>query len=108
MRVRDTGSVPNRSNKAFVEELPNLVRERKMSLRTLAQLADVNPSHLSRVLRRADYKTPSADLVRRIAVALGLPHDYFPEFREAIVHEQVKLDAKLRDELYDRLRRRKH
>jgi transcriptional regulator with XRE-family HTH domain len=90
-----------------VDELPQLVQERQLSLRKLAQLADVNQSHLSRVLRRADYKTPSAELVRRVALALGLPQDYFPEFRESVVHDAVRADAKLRDELYDRLRRRR-
>ncbi len=73
-----------------------------MSLRKLAQRADVNPSHLSRVLRRANYKTPSGELVRRIALALDLPHDYFPEFRESVVFQTIKESEELRDELYER------
>ena len=92
-----------RTNRPFVEELPRLARERGLSLRKVAQAADVNPSHLSRVLRRTDYKTPSAELVRRVAVALDLPPDYFPEFRFAAVQEEVRRNAALRDELYDQL-----
>jgi transcriptional regulator with XRE-family HTH domain len=87
----------------FIEELPRLLREREMSLRTLASTVDISDSHLSRVLRRADYKTPSPDLTRRVALALGLPPDYFPEFREAYVVEQVGSDPKLRNDLYARL-----
>jgi transcriptional regulator with XRE-family HTH domain len=93
-----------RSNRPFVEELPELLRERGLSLRKLAQRADLNPSHLSRVLRRVDYKTPSGELVRRIAVALDLPYDYFPEYRASVVFEKISADGALRDELYERLR----
>ena len=91
-----------RTNRRFVEELPDLLLERKLSLRKLAQRADINPSHLSKVLRRVDYKTPSADLVRRIALALDLPEDYFPEYREGVVFDKIRQSDELRDDLYDR------
>jgi hypothetical protein len=58
-------------------------------------------------LRRADYKRASPELTRRIAVALGLPADYFAEFREAFVLERIKADPKLRNELYAQLTRRR-
>jgi hypothetical protein len=51
-----------------------------------------------------DYKTPSGELVRRIAVALDLPYDYFPEYRASVVFEKISADGALRDELYERLR----
>ncbi len=95
--------MPERTDRPFVEELRRLLDERVLSLRELAQLVGVNPSHLSRVMRRADYKSPSADLVRRVASVLDLPPDYFPEFRQAVVQERINNDPKLRDELYDRL-----
>ena len=53
------------------------------------------------------HKTPSADLTRRVAVALGLPIDYFPEFREGFVIERVRHDPKLRDRLYGELTRQR-
>jgi len=101
-RRRYSGSVSARTPRSFVEELPELLKKRGLSLRQLAQLADLNPSHLSRVLRRADYKTPSGELARRIAIALDLPHDYFPEYRESVVRERIESDDELRDELYER------
>jgi hypothetical protein len=52
-------------------------------------------------------KTASADLARRVAVALGLPPDYFPEFREAFVVEHIRRDADLRERLYKQLRTRR-
>jgi transcriptional regulator with XRE-family HTH domain len=87
----------------FTEEVPRLLKERGMSVRALAATIGISDSHLSRVLRRADYKTPSPDLTRKVALALGLPSDYFPEFREAYVVEQIKSDPKLRNDLYVRL-----
>ena len=105
--ARDTAGVPLRTDRPFVEELPALLKQRGLSLTKLAQRIDLNPSHLSRVLRRADYKTPSADLTRRVALGLGLPPDYFPEYREGFVLERIKRNADLRDELYSKLTSRK-
>ena len=95
------------TDRPFVDELPRLLAEREMSLRALAREVGVTDAHLSRVLRRVEYKTPSADLARRVAVALGLPPDYFPEFREGFVIDWIRSDRALRDELYDRLRKRR-
>jgi len=90
------------SDRAFAEELPRLLAERGLSQRKLAQMIDLNPSHLSRVLRGADRTRPSTDLIRRIAEALCLPAGYFPELREAAVLERIKSDPQLRDQLYKR------
>ena len=76
-----------------------------MSQRALAQLVGVSPTYLSKVLRRADYKTPSPELARRVALALDFPPDYFPEYREGVVIAEVKRSHDLRDRLYDELSR---
>ena len=88
----------------FVEELPRLLAAREMSLRALARQVGVTDAHLSRVLRRVGYKTPSGELAGRVAEALGLPIDYFSEYREAFVITKIKSDTRLRNELYKRLR----
>lgn len=91
------------TDRRFADELPALLAERGLSQRKLAQLIDLNPSHLSRVLRGADETRPSIDLIRRVAEALDLPTGYFAELREAAVVERIKVDPKLRDELYKEL-----
>ena len=96
-----------RSNRPFVEELPKLLDKRQISIRALSRDADVDPAHLSRVLRGAGGKTASSDLVQRVTAALDLPADYFPEMREAEVIDRVRSDARLRDRVYDSLSRRK-
>jgi len=88
------------SQRPFDEELPRLLTERGMSLRALAGRAGVSASYLSRVLRHAEYKTAGPELARKVALALGLPKDYFLEFREGFVIDRVRADAQLRDQLY--------
>jgi transcriptional regulator with XRE-family HTH domain len=92
------------TDRPFTEELPVLLAERGLSQRKLAQLLDVNPSHLSRALRGADRARPSIDLIRRVAQTLDLPTGYFPELREAKLIEELKRNPRLRDKLYKQLR----
>lgn len=102
---RENGAVPAtpiRTQDPFVEELPRLLAERQMSLRALARELDVEPSHLSRSLRNAEYKTFSPQLIRRIGEVFGLPPGFFPEEREAFVVERIRADPTLRDRLYSR------
>lgn len=94
---------PRVADQPFVDEVPRLLAERGWSLRRLAREAGVSASHLSRVIRRAQYKTPSVSLMERVARALDLPGDYFIEVRESLVMERIRGDAKLREELYRRL-----
>lgn len=89
-----------------MEELPDLLEERGLSIRAIARAADVDPAHLSRVLRGVRGKTPSPELARRVAEALGLPRDYFPEWREAVILHRIREDPALRDRIYDRVRRK--
>ena len=96
-----------RTDARFSDEVPRLLKERQMSLRSLARASGVTSAHLSRVLRGVNYKSASGDLARRVANALDLPDDYFPEFREAFVIERLKEDPSLRDHLYARLSRRR-
>jgi plasmid maintenance system antidote protein VapI len=106
MHRAESSNVAKMTDRPFTEEVPRLLKERRMSIRALAATIGISDSHLSRVLRRADYKTPSPDLTTRVAVALGLPVDYFREFREAFVIELIKTDPKLLNRIYSRLKRR--
>ena len=95
--------MPRRTNTPFVQELPRLLKEQGLSTRKLAEAIGVNPSHLSRVLRGVDYKTPSLSLISRSAEALGLEPDYFPDVREEAVISAIRADPGLRDRLYSRI-----
>jgi transcriptional regulator with XRE-family HTH domain len=92
-----------RSQVPLAEQLPGLLLERGLSTNRFAGMINVSQSHLWRVVRQADRKTVSGDLAERIAVALGLPSDWFPEARQARVIQFVRADAALCDRLYDEL-----
>lgn len=91
-----------RTQAPFAEELPRLLKERGLSQRALAKKIGIGQSHLSRIVRGVDYKTPSVDLMRKVAAALDLPAEYFPEFRRALVDARLDDSPALRDEIFDR------
>lgn len=91
---------------ALADELPGLLDERRMSLRALGRELDISQSHLSRILKPDESgRVASGELAGRIAKAIGLPEDYFPEFRAAIVHQAIDTDDELRDRFYRVVRR---
>lgn len=94
---------PRRTNTSFADEVPRLLEERGWSIRRLALEAGVERGYLWKVIRRRGYKTPSLRMAQSVAAALGLPPDYFPEYRERIVIDRVKRDPEARDEVFDRL-----
>jgi transcriptional regulator with XRE-family HTH domain len=91
------------SAQPLAEDLRALLAERGMSLRGLAVQLGIDHSHLSRATTGENGKTIRGDLARRIAVALDLPADYFPEYREELVVARVRSDDALRDRLYRQL-----
>lgn len=93
----------SRTNTPFADEVPRLLKERGWSIRRLALEAGVERGYLWKVIHRRRHKTPSARMAESVAAALGLPPDYFPEYRESIVIDSVKRDSKARDEAFDRL-----
>jgi transcriptional regulator with XRE-family HTH domain len=91
------------STDPFGRSVRDLLDERGWSQRHLADAAGVDPAYLSRALRRGRQEPVAAELAARVALALGLPDDYFPECRERQVIEAVRSDPALRDRLYRRV-----
>jgi transcriptional regulator with XRE-family HTH domain len=87
----------------FADVVIRLLQERGMSIRALAREAGVTASHLSRVLARSDYKTPSVDLMRRVGAVLDVPPETFPEYRQGVLIQRVREDPELRDRLFQEL-----
>lgn len=97
------GRKAQRASRSYREELPALLKERGISHRQLAADIDLPQSYLSLVLNGK--RSPSQKLLERSARALALPKDYFPEFREHVAVDAIKHDGRLRDRVYDSLRR---
>ncbi len=95
-----------RTNEPFSDALLALLTERGLSQRALARAVGVEQSHLSRLLRHADYYVrPSTDLMSRIADALHIPSDFFREYREDVVIGHLGSDANYLNKTYDSLLR---
>lgn len=90
---RATEPLP-RALAAALAERPDL------SMRALARAVGVSPGHLSRVIRGADDKRASLELLDRLARELNLPSDYFIETRTAAVIAALEADARLADRVY--------
>lgn len=69
-------------------------------------MVGVGDDHLSRVLRGARDKRATGELTRRVAVALNLPEDYFPETRLAFIVDRLGDYPALHDRVYDQLRKK--
>lgn len=93
-----------RTTLPFGEALAKLLDERGLSANRLAQLTGVSQPFLSRVMRGADYKTPSPALMSTVAEFFELPADYWREVREAFVSKHLREHPEELDRIYDQLR----
>jgi len=75
-------------------------------LRGLASRIGVNTSYLSRALSKQNSIPISGRRAGEIAVALGLPRDYFPEYREMLALDAVRHNPRLRDDIYDQVQKK--
>jgi transcriptional regulator with XRE-family HTH domain len=98
------------SRDAISVELLRLLetQPKPMSLRALAAKVDVQQSHLSRVLGAKGARTPSRELLERIAKVLGVPPEHFREYRQLLVIEAIKSDVDLLDRTFAALTKRRH
>lgn len=95
------------TNNPFSSELPKLLERRGMTLRALArEVGGLDHAYLSRMLNG---KTPiNVRHAMAITRHLGLPADYFPEVREALVVAAIQKSPRLRDAIYfERVARRR-
>lgn len=97
-RLSETATA--RTQLAARQAVAALMRQHNLGVRRLAREVGVSPSHLSRALRERNGKEISGHLAARIARALGLPHDYFPETRCDLLVDAIRDRAELRESLY--------
>lgn len=93
--------MPRCSMQPFGPTVSELLYARAWSQRELADAVEVDPAHVSRLLRPgARPATPR--LIERIAAALDVPPEFFLEYREWRVIAAVRADPGLRERLYRR------
>jgi transcriptional regulator with XRE-family HTH domain len=91
------------TDRPVTEVLRDLIEEHGLTFRALAARIGVSHAHLVNIAQSR--KPASGELAARIATALGLREDHFPETREAAVIDAVRSDPAYRDRLYAALLR---
>jgi transcriptional regulator with XRE-family HTH domain len=89
----------------FAVQVRQAAERRGLSLRTLARASQIDPGHLSRVLRRAAGKKPGLELMQAVAQELELDPAAFPEYRAEVIRRRVSEDPEVRDRLFSELSR---
>lgn len=84
-----------------------MLDERGLSGRWLAREIRVSQPYLLRVLAGSGSLAVRADIALRVARALGLPEDYFPEWRVLAIVQRMQSDPAFRDSVYKKLGARK-
>lgn len=90
-----------RTHDAIGDVLPEMLRTRGVSMRALASMIDMSPSHLSRALRGDERKHLSIDALEAIAAGLHVSPAYFQEYRTEKAVVAVRSDGALADRIYD-------
>jgi transcriptional regulator with XRE-family HTH domain len=82
------------------EALPDLLREHGTNQWQFAKRVGVSAQFLGRALNHREGKRIGGELAGRIAEELGLPRDYFPEFREWRAVVALRENPELREQVY--------
>jgi transcriptional regulator with XRE-family HTH domain len=88
------------TNDHFRDAVADLMEHRGWSQRDLSAAVGVDPAHVSRLLRWGSRLRVTPRLLARVARALDVRPEYFPEYREWRVVEAVRTDPSLRERLY--------
>jgi transcriptional regulator with XRE-family HTH domain len=91
------------TNQAFREAVGELMNERGWSQRDLSAAVGVDPAHISRLLQRGSRLRATPQLMTRVARAFGVDPEFFVEYREWCVLEEVRRNPTLRERLFGML-----
>jgi transcriptional regulator with XRE-family HTH domain len=95
--------VPERSSLRFGPALHEILEERGLTLRGIANRIHVDHAYLSRLARGVGGRRPGPKMMRRLTRELNLPDDFFWEYRLEAVLQQLEEEIQLVDDLYDSL-----
>lgn len=92
-----------RTDKTAKEELGDLLAQHDppISRNKLSRLLDISLGHVVRACSPKHRERFSGEALGRIALLLGLPEDYFIEYRYAYVAKRMREDSSICDKLYD-------
>jgi transcriptional regulator with XRE-family HTH domain len=98
-------SVANESDVGhFAPVVRTLLDWGDLSRRDLARRLEVDPAHVTRLLRGGD-RRPTPGLMERVAAILEISPEVFVEYREWLIAEAARSDPGLRERLFRQLPR---
>ncbi len=87
------------SNKNFGTALKEIIEEKKIKLRSLANKTNLNYSYFSKLKKRKSY--PPISTIELIANGLGIPPEYFKEYRIYKIEKMLEKNSQVIDRAYD-------
>lgn len=100
MMKKDSTTEPPNSTEPFTESLRQLLELRGMSYRRLATRTKLSAGYLNH-LACGTRPVPSDSVIRVIARALRVKPEYFFEYRQRGLQEELYRSPELTDQLYD-------
>jgi plasmid maintenance system antidote protein VapI len=91
------------TNQAFRDAVGVLMDERGWCQRDLSAAVGVDPAHISRLLKRGSRLRATPQLMTRVARAFDVDPEFFVEYREWCVLEEVRRNPSLRERLFGML-----
>lgn len=87
------------SNKDFGTALKEIIEKRKIKLRSLANKTNLNYSYFSKLKKRGSY--PPISTIKVISDGLGIPPEYFMEYRIYKIEKILKKNPHIIDKTFD-------
>jgi len=86
------------SNKQFGSALRDIIREKKIKLRSLASKTNLNYSYFSELKKRKSH--PPISTIELISKGLGVPPEYFMEYRIYKIDKILKNNPEIIEKAY--------
>ncbi len=87
------------SNKQFGNALKDIIKEKKIKLRSLSNRTNLNYSYFSKLKKRKSH--PPISTIELISKGLGVPPEYFMEYRIYKIDKILKDNPKIIEKVYD-------
>jgi len=87
------------SDKDFGTALKEIIEEKKVKLRSLANKTNLNYSYFSKLKKRKNY--PPISTIELISEGLGIPPEYFMEYRIYKINKMLKKNPQIIDKTFD-------
>lgn len=87
------------SNKDFGTALKEIIEKKKIKLRSLANKTNLNYSYFSKLKKRGGY--PPISTIKVISDGLGIPPEYFMEYRIYKIEKILKKNPHIIDKTFD-------